>query len=430
LEDIGLNTKYHLLEEMITDIAYFLQCFHPSRGGMESYFLDLAQYMARDNVVRVYTSKARDADDLRLVKMHDRHQLPDREYYKKVNIFRSNITQVPFKVETQFSESFTKTYRENQQAQNRFSREISFVFNWGFSFGMAKQSLNDRSDVFHFSSLPFLHNHVGAVLARVRDKPSIFTPFFHHDSDHEGGFHAIPFHFSSKIIAVTEFERKRIIALFKVPKEKVEVIPIPIDLERYTAHVLETPIPELQALEHIPKIIFIGRLTYNKGLVFLVNALKKIWKKGREIALIVVGRTTPEWKEMQGSIGRYHQFVRHYQDISEAKKIQLLRTADMLVVPSIVESFGIVFLEAWTQRRPVIGAKPMPYNEFIIDDETGFNVRFDDINDLEDKIERLADDPSLRKKLGDNGYKQVKDRFSPQNVYPRIRALYEGLMRN
>jgi glycosyltransferase involved in cell wall biosynthesis len=411
------------------NIAYFLPCFYPSRGGMQSYFLDLAQYMARDNSVRVYTSKARDADDLRIVRMRDSQPLLDREQYKKINIFRSAVTQVPFKVEAQFSESFTKSYRESQQIQNKLSREISFVFNWGLSLGMAKYALNDRSDIFHFSPLPFLHNHVGAVLARVRDKPSVFTPFFHHGSDHEGRFHAIPFHLFKKIVTVTEFEREKIVSLFKVPKEKVEVIPIPIDLEKYTMQIQETHDPELQALEGVPKIMFLGRLTYNKGLVFLVKALKKIWAKGKEIALIVVGKASPEWKDIQESLGSHRRLVRHYQDISDTQKIQLLRTADMLVVPSIVESFGIVFLEAWTQKRPVIGAKPMPYNEFIIDDETGFNVRFNDINNLVDKIERLADDPPLRKKLGENGYKQVKDRFSPEKVYPRIRALYEGLIR-
>ncbi len=396
---------------------------------MERYFLDLAQYMAREDIVRVYTSKARDADDLRIVRLRDSQPLLDHEQYKKIHIFRSMVTQVPFKVEAQFSESFTKSYRESQQIQNKISREISFVFNWGLSLGMAKHALNDRSDVFHYSPLPFLHNHVGAVLARIRDKPSVFTPFFHHGSDHEARFHTIPFHLFKKVIAVTEFEREKIVSLFKVPKEKVEVIPIPIDLESYTAQIEEIHDPELEALESVPKIMFIGRLTYNKGLVFLVKALKKIWAKGKEIALIVVGKTSPEWKDVQESLGSHRRLVRHYQNISDAQKIQLLRTADMLVVPSIVESFGIVFLEAWAQKRPVIGAKPMPYNEFIIDGETGFNVRFNDTSDLGDKIERLAEDASLRKKLGENGYKQVRDRFSPEKVYPRIRALYEGLVR-
>jgi glycosyltransferase involved in cell wall biosynthesis len=409
-------------------VAYFTQCFYPARGGMESYFLDLARYIAKENEVRVYTSSAMNADELRIVRLHSLMHLPYRTRYGNIRIIRSDITQLPISLGKQFSESFTMNYREKQQVQSGLSKEISFLFNWGFSSGMANHALHDDSDIFHVSSLPFLHNHVELAISRFRKKPCVFTPFFHHASDHEARVHALPFRLSDKIIAVTEFEKRKIHDLFKISNEKIEVIPIPIDLDSYIVRGTSITHPAYDLVKNIPKILFMGRLTYNKGLIFLVRTLKELWNRGNEISLIVIGKPTPEWNELKKTIGVHDHFVHHYQDISDSEKVYLLKMADILVVPSIVESFGIVFLEAWTQKKPVIGAQNMPYNEFIIDGKTGFNVPFNNIEVLSEKITTLIEDPGLSKRMGENGFKQLKEKFSCEIIYPRIHALYESLL--
>lgn len=409
------------------EIGYAVNAFYPVNGGTETYVKDLADFISNYHNVHVYTSTAKYTDDFRIIRNSNEKLTVKHHKIGKIDVYRSDITQIPYISAKGFVEKFTQNYRANQSMQNILLRQITVLLNWGFSFGICKHLLHDKLDIIHFTSLPLLHTYSDSLIAKLRGIPSVFFPSFHRGSDHEAFLNRIPFQFATKVVVHGLDEKQDIQRFFRVPDEKIEIIPLPINMKDFTIDVSTDHFPELLKQEGIPKVLFIGRLTHTKGFIFLVNTMIELWKQNIDVDLIYVGVPTAESKIIEPLLKRYPERAFHYQNISHEEKIQLLRICDILILPSIVESWGMVFMEGWSQKKPVIGVTGQCYGEFIKNDINGFTVPFLDTNVLGEKIKILINDTKLAKKLGQNGFELVEKKFTVDVVYPKYLTIYEEI---
>jgi glycosyltransferase involved in cell wall biosynthesis len=100
----------------------------------------------------------------------------------------------------------------------------------------------------------------------------------------------------------------------------------------------------------------------------------------------------------------------------------------MLALPSQVDTFGVVILEAWLHGKPVIGAHASGIPDLVHNEETGLLVPFDDIGNLSAAIRRLILEPGLAVQLGMAGRRRVLQDYTWDETYHALSALYDSVV--
>ena len=108
-------------------------------------------------------------------------------------------------------------------------------------------------------------------------------------------------------------------------------------------------------------------------------------------------------------------------DVTETQKAELLASSSVVLYPSRAESFGIVFLEAWTFAVPVIGSTAGAVPDVVDDGVTGLLITPGDSAALADSVTRLLADPAEARRLGDEGQRRVHERHTWPAVAVRAR---------
>lgn len=204
-------------------------------------------------------------------------------------------------------------------------------------------------------------------------------------------------------------------------KRKIVIIPNGVDLSRFNSKI--SPLSKFN--DDKLNILFVGRITKRKGLIYLLKAFKPLKKKYPFLRLIVVGDGDQKAKA--------RQFVRDYKikDVffegaaSDKKLPSYYASADIFCSPATeAESFGIVLLEAMAVGLPVVAFANKGYRQVL----KGFGehglVPSKNVKSLIKKIEILIEDQKLRKSLSSWGRKEVK-KYSWKKVASRVLAFYK-----
>ena len=197
-----------------------------------------------------------------------------------------------------------------------------------------------------------------------------------------------------------------------------------------------------------PYILFVGRMTRQKGLLYLLKAAAKL-DTDAQLVLCAGDADTPEMKaELEGLVASLKQsrsgVVWIPEMLSREETIALYSQAAVFCCPSIYEPFGIINLEAMACGTPVVASAVGGIKEVVVDGETGFLVDPElsdkaphDPVDGEAFAERLAEsintlirDPSLAKKMGQAGRLRVEKLFSWQSIAYQTKELYKKLLEN
>jgi glycosyltransferase involved in cell wall biosynthesis len=116
--------------------------------------------------------------------------------------------------------------------------------------------------------------------------------------------------------------------------------------------------------------------------------------------------------------------VIYYDRVSDKDKLDLLNACDLFVLPSVGESFGIVYIEAWAVGKAVVGAKSGAVASVISDGVDGLLVAPHDASDAAAKILQLYQDTEQRESLAAAGHQKVQTRYSMQRVTDIVEASY------
>jgi len=250
---------------------------------------------------------------------------------------------------------------------------------------------------------------------------------------------------ANAIVAVSRETRQDVLRLFNVQPERVHVIHNGIDPNEYR------PVEERDALIRYgidpgrPYLLFVGRITRQKGIMHLVNAIPAI-DPNLQIVLCAGAPDTPEIaREMADGVARAAAqrpaviWVR--ETVSRPDVIQLYSHAAVFCCPSVYEPFGITNLEAMACETAVVASAVGGIPEVILPDETGLLVdphlqpgTFDPVDpvafshELAQAINRLACEPTLRQQFGIQGRKRVIAHFSWDAIAQRTIELYRSLV--
>lgn len=223
---------------------------------------------------------------------------------------------------------------------------------------------------------------------------------------------------ASKVIAVSEHER-RVLLKLGVEEQKIEVIPNGVD-------------PELLKIsrksEHGRKVLYVGRVNFRqKGLDILLLAIRKLVDRLQGFELEIAG--PPDEIDILNSYSRklgIEGIVRYYGTVPRKKLIDLMKHADLLVLPSRFEPFGIVVLEAMAIGLPVVAAKVGGVPEVLREKVDGLLFPPEDIESLALNIEELLTDTRMAEKLASNA-KERASSFTWDKIALRLMALYKQL---
>ncbi len=248
------------------------------------------------------------------------------------------------------------------------------------------------------------------------------------------------------VIAVSEETKRDVNNLFHIAPEKMHVIYNGIDLDEYR------PVTSKNALKRFginpvePYILFVGRITRQKGIIHLVNAIRHM-NPGFQVVLCAGAPDTAEIAvEMKNAVSaaqRARPGVIWIEEMVDTKsKVELYSNAAAFVCPSIYEPFGIINLEAMACGIPVVASNVGGIKEVVIHGETGFLVSLDQMKespfeatnpdrfsrDLAARVNELMSDPGKRKAFGAAGRRRVEEKFGWSAIARQTADLYETLV--
>lgn len=248
------------------------------------------------------------------------------------------------------------------------------------------------------------------------------------------------------VIAVSEGTKAEVLEHFEVEEEKVKVIYNGIDLKQYVP-VKETNVLHQYGIDPAkPYVLFVGRITRQKGIIHLVNAIQYI-HTDTQVVLCAGAPDTPEIAaEMKQSVSKVKQDRENVVWIEEMldkeRIIQLYTHAAVFCCPSIYEPFGIINIEAMACETAVVASAVGGIKEVVVHDETGLLIPlkqqqqapFEPENpsqfskDLAAGINTLIDDEPLRRKMAIKGRKRVEEHFDWVAIADQVKSLYEQLI--
>ncbi len=247
------------------------------------------------------------------------------------------------------------------------------------------------------------------------------------------------------IVAVSRETRADVLRLFDVPPERVHVIHNGIDLDEYRAVAANDVLLRHGIDPARPFLLFVGRITRQKGIIHLVEAIPDI-DPSLQIVLCAGSPDTPAIAaEMEAGVAKAAAarpgvtWIRAM--LPRADVIQLYTHAAVFCCPSVYEPFGIINLEAMACGTAVVASAVGGIPEVVVPGETGLLVDpglapggFDPVDRaafsraLASAINALARDPALRARFGAAGRARVEARFSWDAVAATTLDLYRSVL--
>lgn len=248
------------------------------------------------------------------------------------------------------------------------------------------------------------------------------------------------------VIAVSKETKVDVLKHFNVDENKVSVIYNGIDLKEYTPTSDTSTLTEYGINPNKPYVLFVGRITRQKGIIHLVNAIKYI-HPDTQVVLCAGAPDTPEIAaEMESSVAKVQEerdnVIWIDKMISKKEIIQLYTHATVFCCPSIYEPFGIINIEAMACETAVVASAVGGIKEVVVPNETGILIEVEQMNeapfepvnpdkfsrDLAEGINKVVADSKLRVKFEKNGRKRVEDYFDWTAIAKQVTDLYKSLI--
>jgi glycogen synthase len=247
------------------------------------------------------------------------------------------------------------------------------------------------------------------------------------------------------IIAVSQETRNDVLKFFNVDPAKVPVIHNGIDLQQYRKNLATDALVKRGVDPNRPFVLFVGRITRQKGIIHLVNAIPHLDPSLQ----VVLCAGAPDTKEIGAEMSQRVAEVSANRDgviwiqemLPREDVIKFYSQAAVFCCPSVYEPFGIINLEAMACETAVVASAVGGIPEVVVPNETGLLVdlalkpgTFDPVDadrfsrELAAAINTVALDAPKRKAFGKNGRKRVGDHFSWTAIAQRTLDLYKSLV--
>lgn len=213
----------------------------------------------------------------------------------------------------------------------------------------------------------------------------------------------------TKVITVSNSSKEKLV-VGGIPREVIEVIPNGVNLAFFDGIKAER--------SKRPRVIYVGRLIEYKHVDELLTAFSKL-SFDAELYIVGIGPERKNLEELARKLGIGNSVV-FTGFVDDKRKIELLKSSHVFVLPSTVEGFGIALVEAMAAGTPTLSANISALSEVAEEGRVGVLFTPRDVEELRTKLERLLEDEKLRKELSKKGYDLVKEKYSWDEVAKRV----------
>lgn len=225
------------------------------------------------------------------------------------------------------------------------------------------------------------------------------------------------------IHVLSKSEQNAIQSTFEISPNKFVIIPNTIYLEKFSeVEMLKEKIKNFKnkcRLQNKKIILFAGTKNHMKGAFITAQAIKKLHNKNSSYIGIFIGNDSFSWKLLKPL---YKNVILDLGYVSAEIKEIAFATCDIFCMPSISEAFGLVYLEAWHKKKPVIGSTIPAIKELILNNKGGMCVEFGNIPQLSLAIEHIMTDTNLS--YGKNGKDALVKKYNYEIIQKQYLKLF------
>jgi len=300
----------------------------------------------------------------------------------------------------------------------RFSTGINnILYSRSFARSFEKYVLANGINLIHTH-----HRFLELIATNIGKKLNIRTVTSAHSF--VKGYKKISFK-SNKIICVSNSVSDYLMSHFKVPKEKINTLYNPIE---NLIELNKNLSAEFKLRHNIGDennvLLFVGRINKDKGFDILIKSFRYLMTKDKSLKLIVNGELDNNKKDFNlNSDSNNLIFISPQKEIS-----YLYSVADIVILPSRIDPFPFVMLEAGIFKKPFIGGNTGGIAEFIEDNVNGLLVDPENPEQLAEKIMYLLNNPDIGKIFGENLQNKVNRLCNHSNYFSEVEKIYNSLL--
>jgi D-inositol-3-phosphate glycosyltransferase len=243
---------------------------------------------------------------------------------------------------------------------------------------------------------------------------------------------------ADRLVAATPLEKEHMVCLYGAEPSKIKVIPAGVDTSLFYPRDREA-VRELLGLPGLdtPILLFVGRIERLKGIDTLLESVAVVSRycSGRDLKVLIVGgggQTEAENAEL-------HRVVELHKDLNLEDQVEFVGSkpqemlplyysaADVTIMPSHYESFGLVAVESMASGTPVIASNVGGLQFTVVDGETGYLVEQENHFQLAERVHTLLKNPELREKMGEAAVVHAQQ-FSWEKIASQVEELYGKVM--
>jgi len=426
------------------NLIFFAPRFFPAIAGGEFYILNLAEYMKKRfnyNSIVICSN----AIDYRAIKFNNGLCINENHrYYSKYNeiqIYRIKLNYNCYVEPENFNKSVEfllecckklnlnieikviVEYLKNGPNLNSF---IKYIFDGLFNF---------KPDLIHSVYLPYSSILYSLIIAKFYKIPSICTPFYHIFNPRYASnslFEVLKYY--DTIISCTNYEKQQLI-IKGIPESKIFVLPMGVNFEKYSNSIQNKSKQNLSFKKFYKIngdfILFCGHKNYEKGAITILKSIPLIYNYFPDLYYVFIGPSTAAFEFNLKKVKKLSNNILNIKPEQlngyyDWRKISAFQECIIFVMPSRSDAYGMVYLEAWASKKPVIGAKTPVMEEVILNNYDGILVEFDNPIELSNSIIKLLKDKQLREYLGQNGYKKVLNNNRWEIIIDKTKEIYDS----
>lgn len=402
-------------------IVHISHLYHPSVGGVQTFFKNISERLVKDY-----------GDDVSVVTTNSLYG-PERQIFKKIEPAEEVINGVKV-LRFPYRRAHIKLYKFISKVLAKLCiRKPGWMVlqsNGPYSPQMKKYLMQMDADAFCGSSSPYYYMQ----LPLWRKCNFFYYGSIHLEKDESKTFlypaQVASMNASKMYLANTVYEKKQLEKL-GVAGERICVLGTGVDMEPFTS-VREKDIKAYRLKLGVPEdgllIAYVGRIEPTKNVITLIKAFGRIALEFPDAYLLIAGSNSGYAVELQAYCrdiaSAISDRIKFGVDFPVEEKGLVFNALDILVLPSHNESFGLVFLEAWSCRKPVIGTSIGAVRDVIRDGVDGLLMDIGSEMSLAAKLNELIGNKALRTSMGEKGFVKVKEHYTWDIITARLRQCY------
>ena len=429
----------------MNNILYLPTRYFPSISGAEFYFQRMAEILTAKYSynIEIFTSNAldfkalRDPDGKKITKNH--------KFFDKVNSLEIKRFPINYDLTEEIALQKLNQIPSFKRLNLSYDSVKKILRNGPYLEALLKHFIKDKTakyDLIHTTFFPYFNLIISLIIGTHISIPTVCTPFFHFSNPRylDSTMVRILRKFDM-IIACTNIEKKVLIDQFKIQAKKIKVISMGVDYKLFES-VHRTTFKSYyfkqtffnKKEKNYKMVLYCGYKNYEKGALSILKAIPYILNTIKKVYFVFIGPSTQAYNQELSKVHKLKnaRIINFTPDnltgYYDKKKLTAFKEADVFLMPSRSDAFGIAFLEAWAAGTPVIGAKTGATPEVIRENIDGLLVEFDNPHEIAQKVVKLLKSKKLRKKIGFRGQLKVSQNYTWDIVADKTHQMYQNLV--